>query len=704
MKKQFTRPLLIVAIAAIFSLSFHIAAQKVSEAELRYRDALHKQQVEGDLNGAINLYQTIIASKTADRATRAKALLQLAACFETLGRNAEDVYQQLVRDFAEQPAAKQAAEKLAALGSARSKPMGMRRVWLPADHNMRPGAPSLDGRLLPFAEYFSSGNLAVRDMETNASRRITNKGDWASSPEYAGGSVFSPDGKRVAFGWNSKREYELRVIGVDGSNEKTVYSSAEALNIWPMAFSPDGTEILATIQTRGQTGQIVWFSIGGGAPRVLKSMPWNFLGNVRLSPDGRYIAHDVRASADSPRRKLFVLNSDASQETELGEGRSVQQVFGWMPDGKWILFSDSGTGDQALWAMPFAEGRASGSPVLLKSDLGGVQPLGITRAGSLLYNVLNRTGQTYVASADWETGKVSNVTPIAHGISPDYEPDFSPDGSFVAYVAHRGANISGQQFLVVHNLKTGADREVIPEPPMGITVQGGYRWSPDGKSFMVPGRDTTHGQSLFTIDVATGKTQFLFERPGSQIQLPDWMPGGDAIIYRLRDQVHPLAQIFIRDLKSGVDRQVITGAENTQHIAMSVSPDGKHVAFVPLPPDPRLAAQALSVVPAAGGSPRVLVQPGDGSNLTVLGVLGWTADSRRVLFSRRDPTSPQSSTFWAVSAEGGTPQRLNLPPGTSLRWLRVHPDGKQIAWTTTDVDQEIWAIDNLAAALSQPAR
>ena len=106
--RQFTHRILVAAIAALFLMTSPIAAQNVSPAELQFREALHKQQVEGDLNGAIKLYQNIVALKTTDRAVKAKALLQLAAAYDTLGKQSENLYQQIVREFADQPAATQA--------------------------------------------------------------------------------------------------------------------------------------------------------------------------------------------------------------------------------------------------------------------------------------------------------------------------------------------------------------------------------------------------------------------------------------------------------------------------------------------------------------------------------------------------------------------------------------------------------------------
>jgi hypothetical protein len=41
-----------------------------------FREALHKQQVEGDLSGAIKLYQQIVSSKDGNRAIAAPAALK----------------------------------------------------------------------------------------------------------------------------------------------------------------------------------------------------------------------------------------------------------------------------------------------------------------------------------------------------------------------------------------------------------------------------------------------------------------------------------------------------------------------------------------------------------------------------------------------------------------------------------------------------
>src|SRR5688572_3315082 len=116
MRRKRTQWLLTTAVAVLLvTTTCFMAAQRATDPETRFRDALHKQQVEGDLNGAIEIYREIAASGTASRALKARALLQLATSLETLGQQAEAVYQRILKEFEDQPAASQARTKLAAL-------------------------------------------------------------------------------------------------------------------------------------------------------------------------------------------------------------------------------------------------------------------------------------------------------------------------------------------------------------------------------------------------------------------------------------------------------------------------------------------------------------------------------------------------------------------------------------------------------------
>src|SRR5688572_14990191 len=106
----------VVAVVLFAASTFAVpaSAQRVTDGQLLLREALHKQQVEGDLAGAIKIYQQIVTTRKDDRATTATALFELANCYEKLGRQAEALYEQLVREFSDQPAATQARARLSA--------------------------------------------------------------------------------------------------------------------------------------------------------------------------------------------------------------------------------------------------------------------------------------------------------------------------------------------------------------------------------------------------------------------------------------------------------------------------------------------------------------------------------------------------------------------------------------------------------------
>jgi hypothetical protein len=135
-----------------------------ADVEMKFEAALHREVVRGDLRGAEQEYNAILATPSTPRSVAARALFQLAQCFEKSNRPAEaqDVYTRLVKDFGDQPAAAAARARLEITGPANLKfdegvqgrvPPG----WYPAspkdgDHwaalrhdGCRPGHPSGHG-------------------------------------------------------------------------------------------------------------------------------------------------------------------------------------------------------------------------------------------------------------------------------------------------------------------------------------------------------------------------------------------------------------------------------------------------------------------------------------------------------------------------------------------------------------------------------
>ena len=68
------RRLLGLSVIAAITTLVPLMAQNVSDGELLLREALHKQQVEGDLPGAIKIYQQIASAPNRNRSVVARGL------------------------------------------------------------------------------------------------------------------------------------------------------------------------------------------------------------------------------------------------------------------------------------------------------------------------------------------------------------------------------------------------------------------------------------------------------------------------------------------------------------------------------------------------------------------------------------------------------------------------------------------------------
>lgn len=110
-------------------------------AEVALRAAIQREVVDGDLAGAIRMYEAI--AEGGDPAMAARALIRMGRCHERLGdQEARKAYQRVLTQFAGQKeAAREARDRLAALADAADKPRAV-VGWYNGD--WQSGIPGLD--------------------------------------------------------------------------------------------------------------------------------------------------------------------------------------------------------------------------------------------------------------------------------------------------------------------------------------------------------------------------------------------------------------------------------------------------------------------------------------------------------------------------------------------------------------------------------
>ena len=195
------------------------------------------------------------------------------------------------------------------------------------------------------------------------------------------GPVWSPDGRKIAFGSERDGNVELYVMNPDGSNQRRLTRSPEAEE--SLTWSPDGQKIafVRSIRGRGVTiagvphpgrllrQEIYVMNADGRGQRVLargRGPVW--------SPDGQKIA--FRSDRDG-NGEIYVMNADGSEQRRLTRNPASDAGPVWSPDGRHLLFERAeyrygnteifvmnadGSGKRNLTRTPERDGSPAWSP------------------------------------------------------------------------------------------------------------------------------------------------------------------------------------------------------------------------------------------------------------------------------------------------------------------------------------------------------
>ncbi|MBE3132079.1 MAG: PD40 domain-containing protein [Acidobacteria bacterium] len=684
-----------------------------------FQQALVKEQADGDLRAAIAMYQRIVRDFAGDRVLAAKALVQMGRCHEKLGsQDARKAYEQVLKEYADQAeAAGYARARLVAMRQpppeAGEPTIRARRLLAgPYDDTVEfSGGPTPDGRSLVYVD--STGmNLAIRNLETGASRLITNRGSEKGYMAYF--EIVSPDGRRVAYAWEpqvspEQPRTELWVVGMDGSGDRLLRKERF---IYPGSWSRDGRHIAAVIRrTEDLDTEIAWISVEDGSKTTLTTFhyPRRFYPGLSHSPDDRFVAVGFPVEEDSARRDISLLSTKGGSVLPLVDHPADDTLIGWIPGTNDVLFSSDRSGNRDLWAIRVGEDGRSGAPRPVRRGIGEMSAMGFTREGSLFYSVYTLQYNIFIAPFDESSGqvKVNEAKPLG-GRGSNMRPSWSPNGQYLAFARRRptlsGRGVEGRDFeeiVYVLDTKTGEER-AIAEHIAPATVPA-PSWFPDGRSLLVLGipQNAAAGSAskvpsaVYRIDLATGGATRLFEFPPTT----NWWygkgliasPGGDGVIYD-----HD-GRLVLRQLQSGKEEELYRHPDLAP--AMCLSPDGSELAFVI-----RRTARSGVQSQAPAGDTRLMIMPSRGGEARELATaeapiplsqLAWTSDGRHILFVRRDKNG---AALMRVPRQGGKAERLweiqERMPGFS-----PSPDGRRVAYFTQENEAEIWVLENIKDAL-----
>ena len=695
--------------ALLLSLAVVEAAQL--SPQNTFQQAVDLLETKGNVRAAMKLFEETAGSS--DRSLAARSLYYLGVCHEKLGGEeageARKAYERLVRDYADQSEqVKLARTRLAALrqpsDTGKARAFATRQVWVLPDMGNIEGAPSPDGRYLSFTDW-ETGDLAIRDLEAAANRRLTDKGPWEKSEEFAQFSRWSPDGRQIAYDWyDGKCCVDLRVIAIDGGKPRVLVDHGNDEWMQTFDWSPDGKQILIFLEKKEATRQIVLVSATDGATRVIKTFErrGRFPNIMRFSGDGRYIAYDQPQEENAAERDIFLISIDEGQEVALVEHPAHDALLGWPPDGKGILFASDRTGSLDIWFLPVSGGKVQGSPELVRRGIEQIVPLGFTQNGSFYYAQGGSMLDAYVARMDRQSGKIlaSPEKAIRRFEGANSWPEYSPDGKYLAYVSTRSRTFQAAMhpnIVCIRSLETDKEQEFATK----FKRLAGTRWSPDGRFLYLAAWDD-QGMGIYQTDIHTGTMIPIVRDEDSQrIRIHNVSVDGRTVIYVRRDQATPkqVFRILSRDLMTGGEKELYTGNAENGRLYVALSPDGERLAVINLD-----KKKTLRLIPARGGEPRDLLKYEDAHSSTCL---EWTADGKYIVFARMQSAKDDPRfSLWRVSAEGGEPQELGLGMA-NFENLSAHPDGVRLAFSSLGPTMKlpsVWVVENFRPLARTPGR
>jgi Tol biopolymer transport system component len=215
--------------------------------------------------------------------------------------------------------------------------------------------------------------------------------------------VWSPDGRRLAYGSGTVNERRLSIAAADGTGVAQELPCPGA-HCEPTDWSPDGRSLIVNTRLPTSAAGDVW-SVSleaGGAARAILSEPFPEY-DARISPDGQWLAY-VSEETGGPVVSLRAMSGPPRRLVVSADGGS-QPV--WRRDGREILYVD-------------LEGRLRGRSVHR-------QP-----SGEFTLGVANALSVPLVGSGHWGT-----------------QYDVSPDGQYVYFIDRTPAPRSSDIDVVI---------------------------------------------------------------------------------------------------------------------------------------------------------------------------------------------------------------------------------------------------------------
>jgi Tol biopolymer transport system component/DNA-binding winged helix-turn-helix (wHTH) protein len=403
-------------------------------------------------------------------------------------------------------------------------------------------------------------------------------------------AAFSPDGSRIAFGWNpNPAEHEqnadlyVKAIGSETVLRLTSHPSSSISPVW----SPDGTQIAFHRMAGADTGIYVVPALGGPERKLRATrIPYAVALQISWSADGKWIAYTDFLPGHEEAR-TFLLSPETLESQQIPENRECEHQGSpaFSPDGRQLAYVCVGSMNKlSVWCLEPPGGGARKIADFERS----IDGFGWAGADRL---VVSQDGD--LALVDVKTGRAERI-PLTQNA---YWPGVSRRGDKLGFTTFT-MNVNIWRKDLTH------PEEAAKKLIVSTREETAPDLSPDGRQVLF---ESTRGGSVgIWMSDADGQNVVELSKPGEVGHFPRWSPDGrKAAFGRVAGDA---SDIVIMDVEERVPKKLETNVGNISQPYWSH--DGKWIYF--RSDDPKRAG--IYRCPATGGEATAISVGSDATN------------------------------------------------------------------------------------------
>jgi eukaryotic-like serine/threonine-protein kinase len=538
--------------------------------------------------------------------------------------------------------------------------------------------------------------------------------------------TLSPDGSQVAFVWNGEQQNNDDIYVKPIDTVTPLRLTSDPLPDLAPAWSPSGRELaFVRLQADGRAALYVTPPIPGSERKVAdlrlnRTVPFNVAPT--WTPDGRWLVVAELAATDGE-NGLFRIGVESAERRPIVTAplTSVRYRSATVsPAGDAIAYigcSAAGIGGGCdVWIQSLgAEMSAQGSPrrmtdlravfsdldwmpdgrslvanatmsqgtfaYLWQIPISGGAPTRLDWLGSSIHDAaLSSTGRRLVATRDLGTvdiwrfdlaspGSVATIHPVSSTL-PDLDPEFSPDGSKIAFASAR----SGVEQEIWIAQSDGSGAMLLTRGAAGRN-RGSPRWSHDGKRIVFDSASDDAVRRAYVMDATGGAPRLVSD---AHANYPSWSHD-DKWIYFASNRSGRV-EVWRVAADGGAPEQV-TRSGGT---APRVSPDGRTLYYR------RGTALYATMLDGLDGGPEQLIADG----LIGLAAAYLPFGNEIFVVVRPEPSRPTVLELRALRVTARTARPITRFEAASVTGLSVAPDGKTVLLTVFTAATDLILVEN----------